>query len=79
MSTIHFSTELLLVGQNKITLQSVCYMCYFFPAMCTFRVGRGGIAVRTHNRENPGSNRLVAVSKLGLFRSLHVASNHTAV
>ena len=34
---------------------------------------------RTLNQESPGSNLLTAVSKLGQFRSLHVASVHSAV
>ena len=31
------------------------------------------------NRENPVSNTLGVVSKLGQFRSLHVASVHSAI
>ena len=34
---------------------------------------------RALNRENPGSNRLAAVSNLCQFRSSHVATVHLAV
>ena len=34
---------------------------------------------QTLDRENPGSNPLAAVSKLGQFRSPHFASVHAAV
>ena len=35
-----------------------------------------GLEHRTINRENPGSNPLAAISKLGQFHSLNVASLH---
>ena len=43
-------------------------------------VGRGGVVVRTSDFQHrePGSNPPAAVSKLGQFRSRHVASVHPA-
>ena len=43
--------------------------------MCVCVRGEGG----TLNRENPGSNDLAAVSKLGQFISLRVAPVHSAI
>ena len=37
------------------------------------------IMYRTINQENPCSNILAAISELGQFRSLHVASVHLVV
>ena len=34
---------------------------------------------RTLTRDNPGSNPLAAVTKLGQFRSLHIASSLTCI